>query len=114
MPDFTELFLLAQNSVNQPRDLFVALVAIGLGLKIIYTVLCSSEKCFELSTVRMMERNFGRSNARLILICLGSLCVVMGIYIAAQASIRKSVTRNSQLGQFHDLVRPEPSQPLGS
>ena len=113
--NFNELLLLAQSSINQPRDLFVALVAIGLGLNIIYTVLFRKERCFEIATVQMMERNFGRGNARLILICLGSLCVVLGVYLAAQASLRKTASRNSSLEhQFHALVRPEPSQLLSS
>ena len=92
-----DFLLLAQDSINQPRDLFVALVAIGLGLNIIYTVICNSERCFQLSTVQMMERNFGRHNAKLMIIGLGSLCVVIGIYLAAQSSLRK-VSSNSGFG----------------
>lgn len=85
-----DLLLLAQHSVNQPRDLVVAVVAIGLGVNIIYTVICNRERCFQLSTVQMMEKNFGRGSATWILIGLGSLCVVLGIYLVANSTIRKS------------------------
>ena len=92
--DFAEVLLLAQQTINQPRDLFVAMVAIGLGLNIVYTAVYNSEKCFQLSTVQMMERNFGRENARFILIGLGSFCVVLGIYLIAQSASRRTVAQN--------------------
>ena len=95
---FNEMLLFAEQVVNQPRDLVVALVAIGLGVNIIYTVLYNSERCFQLSTVQMMERNFGRNNAMLIVIGLGSLCIVMGLYLIANSTLRKATAANRGTG----------------
>ena len=92
--DFSEFLLLAEQTINQPRDLLVAIVAIGLGLNIVYTAIYNSERCFQSSTVQMLERNFGRENARIILVGLGLLCVFLGFYLVAQTTIRRTVSEN--------------------
>ena len=103
-PVFNEMLLFAEQVVNQPRDLVVALVAIGLGVNIIYTVLYNSERCFQLSTVQMMERNFGRNNAMLIVIGLGSLCIVMGLYLIANSTLRKATAIKQRYWCFGNAV----------
>jgi len=108
--DVADLSLLAQNSVNQSRDLVVALIAIGLGINIIYSVQCKRERCFQLSSVRMVERNLGRRSATLMLYGLGSLCVLLGIYLIADSSLRKGAS--SSIG--NGTVPPVPTAGLSS
>ncbi len=70
----------------QSRDLLVATIAVGLGINIIYAVLTNNERCYRLSSVKMMERSFGRNMTRCLLFSLGGLCVFMGGYLVLQAA----------------------------
>lgn len=79
----------AQLTPHQIRDLLVAVVAIGLGLSIFYVTLANYSKCVDLGSVRMVEQHFGRTTARMILLSIGGLCLVMGVYLVGQAMNRK-------------------------
>lgn len=80
----------------QSRDLLVAAVAIGLGINILYALFTSNRRCYELSSVQSMERNFGRLTTQLILFFLGGLCVMMGAFLVAQTTIhRKNMATDS-------------------
>ena len=78
--------LTAEISRFQSRDLLVATVAFGLGINIIYAVLTNNERCYRLSSVKMMERSFGRNMTRCLLFSVGGLCVLMGGYLVLQAT----------------------------
>ncbi len=99
-----DLATLAQYSENQPRDLLVALVAIGLGINIVYAAITENARCFELASVRMLERNVGRSQARYILIGVGSLCLFMGAWLVFQSMGRKSPSRQGAIQSARALV----------
>ena len=100
MFDFCFLYdslYLAQSTDFQMRDLLVAMVSIGLGLNILYAVYSENGRCYELGSVRMLERSFGRTNTRIILCFVGGLCLLMGAYLVGQ-----SVTNNRKLVKTTD------------
>lgn len=73
--------LLGIYSVNPARDWLVALVALGLGINIVYAVLTENDRCFELASIRALERRLGRMATRWILFGLGGLCILMAAYL---------------------------------
>lgn len=90
------LILFAQNTGNPSRDILVAIIAFGLGLNIFYAALTDNARCFELATVRTIERHFGRSPARFFLVGIGSVCVFLGAFLVAQSTDRKSEVVQSE------------------
>ena len=94
----TESWLIAQSTDFAMRDLLVAFVSIGLGLNILYAVYTENGRCYQLGSVRMLERNFGRTNTRIILYCIGGLCLIMGAYLVSQAAGgQRKVVKTSRL-----------------
>ncbi len=92
---FTDSLGLAQATDFQMRDLMVALISIGLGLNILYAVYSENGRCYELGSVRMLERKFGRSIARIILCCVGGVCLLMGAYLVGQASNDRKIVKTN-------------------
>ena len=85
--DFHPILILANQLENHPRDLLVAVIAIGLGLSICHSVFTNNSRCFELGTVKTLDRAMGRTNTRMVLYGLGGLCFLMGIYLIAQVTV---------------------------
>lgn len=63
------------------RDLLVACISTGLGATIIFTMLCNPEWLFRMRTPRMLERNFGRYRAKLVLGSVGSMLILLGAHL---------------------------------
>ena len=63
------------------RDLLVAFISIGLGVSIFYTMLMNAEWCFRLKTPQMLERNFGRNGAKLVMGTVATLLIVVGLHL---------------------------------
>lgn len=89
-PIYQDLILVASSPLNPSRDILVAIIAIGLGLNICYAALTDNARCFELASVRAIERNLGRSQAKFILVGIGTLCVFLGALLVAQSMDRKA------------------------
>ena len=73
----------------QMRDLLVALVSMGLGMCILHAVYTENARCHQLGSVRVLEGSLGRTNARIVLYCIGGLCLLMGSYLLYQASFQQ-------------------------
>lgn len=100
----SDYVLFAQLSPHQSRDLLVAVVALGLGLSIFYVTLANYSKCLDLGTVRMIEQQFGRTTTRMLLLSIGGLCLVMGVYLAGQATLNRKFSKGKPLP--NELVPP--------
>ena len=91
-----DTILFAQFSPTQTRDLLVTLIAIGLGLNIVHAAVFNYSKCMELGSVQTMDASLGRPATRIILYCIGGLCLLMGVYLVGQATLqRKTASSDS-------------------
>jgi hypothetical protein len=63
------------------RDLLVAGVAVGLGCHMILAAVQDNEWCFQLHSARSLERSIGRTPARIVIGLVGTLVILMGVYI---------------------------------
>jgi hypothetical protein len=63
------------------RDLFVATVALSLGAMMVYTAAFNEGWCFQLKVARMIEESKGRSKARTFVGSVGTLMIVVGLYL---------------------------------
>lgn len=100
----SQLVLLANYSENQARDLLVAVIAVGLGVSIIYASLTGNQRCFELGTVRSLERLFGKSAAPWILVAIGAGCLIIGAWLVVQSTTRRPFLGNDNRGTTVGLL----------
>ena len=92
---FCQPIWLAQVDI-QSRDLLVAVVAIGLGINIVYAVLTNNRRCYELTSVKTLEKTVGKLPAQLILCGVGGICLLMGGFLISQSfGHRKNVATDS-------------------
>ena len=63
------------------RDLFVATVALTLGGMMLYTAALNEGWCFQMKVARMIEESKGRAKARTFVGSIGTLMVVVGLYL---------------------------------
>ena len=63
------------------RDVFVAVVAFGLGAFIVHAALIGRPICFEFWLVKRLEKRYGRSVARNIVALVGGLIILLGIFV---------------------------------
>ncbi len=89
-PICQNLILFAHSADNPSRDFLVAVIAIGLGLNIGYAALTENARCFDLASVRAIDRKLGRDYARFFLVGIGAVCIFLGTLLVAQAIDRKS------------------------
>lgn len=66
----------------QTRDWLVAAIAALFGLLVIWAAFRNHPFAFKLWLPRLLERQFGRTTARLLLGSLGIGLIVLGIYLA--------------------------------
>ena len=103
-PICQNLILLAYSPHNPSRDILVAVIAIGLGLNICYAALTENTRCFDLSSVRAIERNFGRGRAQFFLIGVGTFCIFLGALLFAQLNDRKSEVGRSGTAELKGAI----------
>ena len=63
------------------RDVFVAVVAFGLGAFIVHAALVSRPMCFEFWLVKKIETRFGRPVARNAVALAGCLIILLGVFV---------------------------------
>ena len=74
------------------RDLLVGLIAIGLGGVLLVAAISNYQPAFEMRTPKFLAKRFGQTIARLIIGCVGTLVLLMGIYILLDSpSIRNKL-----------------------
>lgn len=68
------------------RDLFVALVAFGLGLFVIHAAITERRICFEFWLVKRMDNRWGRKTAKVVVGIAGMVFVLLGVLVLANPS----------------------------
>ena len=63
------------------RDLFVAAVALTLGGMMLYTAALNEGWCFQMKVARIIEKSMGRAKARTFVGSVGTLMVILGLYL---------------------------------
>jgi len=63
------------------RDLFVAVVALTIGGMMIYSSALDRGWCLEMKIARVIEESKGRASARSFMGWVGSLLVLIGLYL---------------------------------
>ena len=63
------------------RDVFVASVALTIGGMMVYTSVLNEGWCFQMKIARVIEESKGRDKARTFIGAIGSLMMLLGLYI---------------------------------
>ena len=63
------------------RDLFVAMVAFAIGCSMLYAAILNEGWCFQMKAARMIAESKGRANARTCVGSVGTLMIVIGLYL---------------------------------
>lgn len=67
------------------RDLFVASVALTLGVIMVYSSILNQGWCFHLKVARVIEESKGRDKARTFVGTIGGVLVLVGLYLLLAA-----------------------------
>ena len=63
------------------RDLFVATVAMTIGGMMVYTSILNEGWCFQMKVARVIAETKGRENARTFIGAVGTIMLLLGLYI---------------------------------
>lgn len=90
------------------RDLFVAAVALVLGGMMLYTAIVGQGWCFQMKIARIIEETRGRQQARTFIGSIGTLVMLLGLYLLLAPIIASSIFQST------DFESPTDRRPNGT
>ena len=76
------------------RDLLVATVAISLGGMMLYAAALNEGWCFQMKVARLIEESRGRDKSRTVVGSVGTLMIVLGLYLLLAPIIATNFLQN--------------------
>ncbi len=95
------------------QDIFVGVVAIGIGLFALFSAACNWDWSYRLWKARYMEARFGRRGARIFYAMLGAAMIALGVAIAlgfGPNRARAKMHAPSRFAEFRDFGRIDLSE----